>query len=128
MPQALGVLTDRHWETEEVILQLSQQLPEFPAPHLIQVWDEKSRHRLMLMERRHEQTFWVEGYGQSWSSMSSGEKKLRWIEHALAKKPTALYIEYPWAHLDPKKNQSIVRDFSASSFEYLVDLCLAILR
>ena len=55
------------------------------------------------MERRHEQTFWVEGYGQSWSSMSSGEKKLRWIEHALAKKPTALYIEYPWAHLDPEK-------------------------
>lgn len=103
MPQALGVLTDRHWETEEVILQLSQQLPEFPAPHLIQVWDEKSRHRLMLMERRHEQTFWMEGYGQFWSSMSSGEKKLRWIEHALAKKPTALYIEYPWAHLDPEK-------------------------
>ena len=43
MPQALGVLTDRHWETEEVILQLSQQLPEFPAPHLIQVWDEKKQ-------------------------------------------------------------------------------------
>ena len=98
--KALGVLTDRHWETEQILLRLSQEIPHFPERKLISVWDEKSRHHFMMMERRHEQTFWHELYGQPWSSMSSGEKKLRWIEHELEKRPFALYIEYPWAHLD----------------------------
>ena len=105
--KALGVLTDRHWETEQILLRLSQEIPHFPERKLISVWDEKSRHHFMMMERRHEQTFWRELYGQAWSSMSSGEKKLRWIEHEIGKRPLALYIEYPWAHLDQAKTDRL---------------------
>ena len=105
--KALGLLTDRHWETEQILHRLSQEIPHFPERKLIGIWDEKSRHRFMLMERRHEQTFWQELYGQPWSSMSSGEKKLRWIEHELGKRPVAFYIEYPWAHLDQAKAERL---------------------
>ncbi len=80
---------------------------DLQSKHLY-LYDKKHLDRFMDEEAIHDDTTFLQRYGQSLQSMSSGQQKIRFINYLLDQKPHSLILDNPLSHLDPENQKELI--------------------
>ncbi len=80
---------------------------DLQSKHLY-LYDKKHLDRFIDKEAIHDDNTFIQRYGQSLQSMSSGQQKIRFINYLLDQKPHSLILDNPLSHLDPENQMELI--------------------
>jgi len=73
------------------------------------IYDKKRLDRFIDEEAIHDDKTFINRYGQSLQSMSSGQQKIYFVKHLLDQNPHTIILDNPLSHLDPNHQNELIQ-------------------